>query len=234
MLHIAIVEDQQNDSEVLKQYLARYASETGTEIKTTCFENAVVFLTNYSAVYNIVMLDIQMPHMDGMDAAAKLRELDPSVPLVFITNMSNYAVRGYAVDAVDFVVKPVRYAVFFSMMQKLQRIVARGQETITLKTPENFVRVALDSIAYIEVENHKVRYHTESGDFLVWSSLTQEEKKLPHDRFAKPNNYCIVNFKFVKAITGSDVIVQGERIAMSRPRKKSFTDAFLAYCGKYV
>lgn len=234
MYRIAIIEDDPSDRKVINDHLVRYGTETGREFKTTEFCNAVSFLETYKPVYDVVFIDIQMPYMDGMEASAKLREADSVVPLVFITNMSNYAVKGYSVNAADFVVKPVVYGSFKVMMDRVIRLADKRGDAVVLKIADRRVRVWLDSISHIDVMDHKVCYHTEEGDFLVWESLKDQEKKLPADRFAKCNNYCLVNLKYVDGITEGVVKVRSFEIPISRSRKKEFSDSLLAYYGKYL
>lgn len=234
MYHIAIVEDDSTDRKSICDCLERYGRETAREFKTTEFCNAVSFLEGYTPVYDAVFIDIQMPYIDGMSAAAKLRESDVSVPLVFITNMSKYAVKGYSVNAVDFVVKPIMYGNFQVMMNKVLRLADNRAESAVLKTADGRIRIALDTVSYIDVLDHRVCYHTDGGDFTVWESLKEQEARLPSDKFVKCNNYCLVNLKYVDGITEGNVLVGGTEIPLSRSRKKEFSDRLLAYYGKYL
>ena len=86
------------------------------------------FLEAYRPDFDLVFLDIELPLLNGIETARRLRELDSVVALVFITNMEQYAVNGYEVDALDFVVKPINYYRFSSMMRKALRIIARKEE----------------------------------------------------------------------------------------------------------
>ena len=108
MVSMAIVDDDQNDVELLKGYLEQYAKENNCEFYITVFTNAVDFLEQYKPV-DVVFMDIQMEYLDGMWASQKLRQIDESVVLVFITTMAQFAIKGYSVNALDFVVKPVDY-----------------------------------------------------------------------------------------------------------------------------
>lgn len=112
MIHIAIVEDEESYVRQLLEYIERFQQEHFQEIKTSIFRDGDEILEKYSADYDIILMDIQMQFVDGMTAAEKIREMDKSVILMFITNMTSYAVKGYEVDALDYMVKPVEYFSF--------------------------------------------------------------------------------------------------------------------------
>ncbi|MGN0813762.1 MAG: LytR/AlgR family response regulator transcription factor [Candidatus Coproplasma sp.] len=234
MYHIAIVEDDENDRALICSFLARYGKENGQTFKISEFANAVIFLTNYNPVYDVVFIDIQMPHMNGMDAAAKLRGLDESVPLVFITNMSNYAVKGYSVNAVDFVVKPVSYYNFSAMLGKVLRIADTRSDELILKTADGVKRIFVREVAYVEVIDHKVIFHTDKEDFEIWGTLKAQEEKLLSCGFARCNNYCLINLKYVDDISGNNLTVKGTEIGFSRSKKKEFMKSLVEYYGKNV
>ena len=99
MIEIAIIEDTDIHARTLQAYLQRFADENQAAFYTTVFHNAVAFLENYSAKYDVVFMDIAMPYLNGMDAAHALRKLDKDVLLIFITSLAQYAVQGYDVDA---------------------------------------------------------------------------------------------------------------------------------------
>ena len=121
------------------------------------YDNAVTFLTDYRADADIVFLDIEMPMLDGMSAAEKLRETDPYVIIVFVTNMKQYAIRGYSVGALDFIVKPVSYAALSSLMNKARKLISsRGGSEITVGSGSAVRRVPLSRILYVEVSRHRL------------------------------------------------------------------------------
>lgn len=232
MIHVAILEDSQQDREILSSYIDRYGIETEQTFKTTEFTNAVTFLTNYRPSYDIVFVDIQMPHLNGMEAANKLRELDSTVPIVFVTNMANYAIKGYSVNAVDFVVKPVSYYNFVVMMNKVLRISRSRAAEVVLKTDGGAVRVRTDDILCVEVMDHQVIYHTDGGDIAIWETLKTQENKLEDLGFARCNNYCLVNLKYVDKISGCILTIGDREIVISRTKKKEFMQKLVKYYGK--
>lgn len=235
MISIAIVEDEKNDTDLLIEYLERFKAETGKQrlidFKIKTFDNAVLFLTNYTPSYDIVFMDIQMPHLNGMNAAKKLREIDLAVQLVFVTNMSNFAVRGYSVDAVDFIVKPISYYGFSTAMERLIKIIERKQHELTIKTADEIKRVPLVSIYRIDIFNHKLLYYTDEGLLESWGKLNEEEARLAPYGFARPNNYCLVNLKRIDEIKKDSLVIKEKEIEISRARKKTFLKDFMAYAG---
>ena len=206
--------------------------KNGIEFKITEFANAITFLTNYKPGYDMVFIDIQMPHMNGMEAAEKLREIDSAVPIVFITNMANFAVQGYSVNSVDFVVKPVTYYNFSVMLDKVMRISRSRSPEIVLKTADGAVRLRTDDIIYIEVMGHKTIYHLDGRDIEIWDTLKSQEEKLSALGFARCNKYCIANLKYVDKISGDVLTIHGAEITITRTRKKQFMQGLVEYYGK--
>ena len=109
MIHVAIVDDEEEQIETTRGLLLRYEKEHDTAIRITTFNNAVTFLDPYKGDYDIVILDVKMPYLNGIDAARKLREMDEQVILFFLTTMEQYALRGYEVAAMDYLPSQIYY-----------------------------------------------------------------------------------------------------------------------------
>lgn len=231
MVNIAVIEDNTQDRKLIVSYIKRYGDENSRSYKVSEFENGVTFLTNYKPVYDAVFIDIQMPYINGMQLAEKLREVDTAVTIVFITNMSNFAINGYSVNAADFVVKPVAYYSFSAMMSKISRIAERLAKEIMIKTPDGGVRLKTDEILFVEIADHKVVYHTDKENIEIWGTLTEQENKLSGCGFARCNNYCIVNLKYVDKITAGYLTIGDNTISITRTRKREFMKQLVAFYG---
>ncbi len=107
VFRLAIVEDEKQDSDLLQSHIHHFFTENCPDdsFQVTVFDNAGVFIEQYRPDYDLIFLDIQMPGLNGMEAATALRKKDSSVLLVFVTNMAQYAVRGYDVNAAGFILK---------------------------------------------------------------------------------------------------------------------------------
>lgn len=233
MVKIAIIEDSQIDREALKRTLQRFSTREGLEIVVDEFESAVQFFMKYQPVYDLIFMDIDMPQMNGMEAAQRLRRLDKRVLLVFVTNMAQYAIKGYEVDAIDFILKPIDE---YSFALKLQRVLARlpknriGSFLIHTDTLES-IAIQTSSIKYVEVNGHYVIYHTCDGVYKQYATLKSVENRLGEGSFVKCNRCFLVNLSYVDSIQKDEVLIGKERLVISRPQKKAFLSAFSDYIG---
>ena len=106
MFNIAVVEDNDQDAKTIINSLTRYASKNQLEFRITRHPDALKLINKYKSNYDLIFMDIEMPHMSGMEAAKAIRRIDHGVTLVFVSNMAQYAVEGYAVEAFDYILKP--------------------------------------------------------------------------------------------------------------------------------
>ena len=112
MIRIGIVDDEKQERDQLKQALARFGAENGTELNVQEFDCAAVYLAAQDRNFDILFLDIDMPQMSGMELAEKIRETDQDVILIFCTNLQQFALNGYSVGALGFIVKPIQWYSF--------------------------------------------------------------------------------------------------------------------------
>lgn len=229
-IHIAIVEDEQIFVQQLQEYIRRYEKESKRQIKITTFADGEDITEHYRGEYDIILMDIQMRFMDGMTAAEKIRQLDHEVIIMFITNMIQYAVRGYEVDAMDYVVKPVEYFAFSQKLDKaIGRLKKKVQVFVSVPTDDGLQKLAVSEIYYIESQGHYARYKTEKGDFLSRTTLKELEDSMGEYGFFRCGKGYLVNMKYVDGISGGDCLIGGEHIAISRNKKKEFMELLIQY-----
>ena len=230
LIHIAIVEDEPLFVQQLKEYIGRYEKDRGRRIKITTFADGEDITDDYRGGYDIILMDIQMRFMDGMTAAEKIRTLDHEVIIMFITNMIQYAVRGYEVDAMDYVVKPVEY---FAFSQKLDKAIGRMKKAvqiyISVPTEDGLQKLAVSDIYYIESQGHNACYRTARGEFLSRITLKELEDSMGGYGFFRCGKGYLINMKHVDGISGNDCIICGERIPVSRNTKKEFMELLIQY-----
>ena len=232
MIRIAMVEDEAAVREQLMGYVQRYTRQYGTEFSVTEFADGVDILENYRPVYDIVFLDVEMKHLDGMETARRIRALDADVVLIFITNMAQYAIKGYAVGALDYVLKPVPYFAFSQQLQKVEaQLRRRTRHYLAVPVEGGLRRLDTSRIYYIESEGHRVHFYTEEGDFAAPGALKALEEKLADRPFARCNSGYLVNLAQVQAVQQNTVEVGPYELQVSRPKRKSFLAALTDYIG---
>ena len=128
MIRIALVEDDASYRQELKAYLEQYARENGEEIDVKTFADGDEIAQDYRAEYDIIFMDILMRFMNGMQAAREIRKKDEEVIIIFVTNTAQYAISGYEVNALDYVLKPINYYAFSKTMERALAKVKRDEE----------------------------------------------------------------------------------------------------------
>lgn len=232
MAKIAVVEDNTAVREELCGFIAKYAQESGRKLDVTPFADGSQIVEPYRPGFDIIFLDIEMPTLGGMPTAERIRLLDPDVVLIFVTNMAQYAVRGYEVDALDFVLKPVNYYQFSTKLARaLQRIQRRHGGQITLQTPGGAQQLDTDDILYLETRDRLLHYHTADKVWSVRGSLLKSEKGLAPYHFARCNQCYLVNLRHVKGVQDDLVQVGEERLEISRRQRAAFLAAVASYVG---
>lgn len=232
MYHIAIVEDEESFARQLQAYLKQYEEENDIRFKISVFGDGAEILENYQPLYDIILLDIEMPRVNGMKAAEEIRAQDADVTLMFITNMANYAIRGYEVGALDFVMKPINYYTFsMKMTRVLKRTKQRAQQDILLTLPDGVKKLNIQQIYYVEVQNRMLYYHTEDGIFSMRGTMQSVEELLSPYAFAKCNHWYIVNLKHVSEVRKTTAVVAGNELEVSRRNRTLFLKALTEYVG---
>jgi DNA-binding LytR/AlgR family response regulator len=228
--HIAIVEDEQQHIDHLKKNLLTYQEKHHVIFDIDCFNDGYEIIDEYKSDYDIIFLDIELVHLNGMDTAERVRKFDDHVTIIFVTNLAHFAIRGYEVNAHSFLVKPVSYFKFEREIEKaLKKIANKSQQFIIVQTDEGLRKVPIFDVIYIESMKHELIINTIDGTYNLWGTLKEMEQKLSSLDFFR-SNYCyLVNLARVKGIDGDYVLLDGVRLKISRSRKKDFMEALTDY-----
>lgn len=231
MFKVGIVEDDRAYAAKLRELLVRYGQEKQLEFDIKEYGDGLDFLEAYRPL-DIVFMDIDMPYMNGLAVAKKLRQKDKDVYLIFVTNLAQYAVKGYEVDASDFIVKP---PVYEGLAYRLDKVIAqlkkRQKGALVLTYGRSAVRVDPEDIRYLETNKHNVVYHMHGDTFEVRESLSDAEQKLDPNCFVRPNSGCIVNLRYVDCVVDDEVHLGETIIPISRGRRKLVLDKLTTFLG---
>ncbi len=232
MIKAAIVEDQAEDFEKLQTYLRDYGNENGISFEIVRFSNGLNFIEEYRPEYDLIFMDIEMPHLNGLDAARRLREIDEDVALIFVTNMLQYAINGYEVDAIDFMVKPVTYFNFSRKLKKALKLIGRNEgKTIVVHSEDRTQVMPVSEIYYIEKDKNYLLIHSAKGEFRERGTISELAEELSEFGFSRCFSSCLVNLKYVTSLEKDRLIVEGDILPISRRQKKEFMMDFAKYFG---
>ena len=230
MIRIALVEDDPAYAEQLLSYLKEYEKESKERISVQTFSDGEDIVTEYRADYDIILMDVEMKFMDGMSAAEEIRKMDTEVVIIFITNMPQYAIQGYKVNALDYILKPISYFSFSeSMVRALAKVKTPEKEYITIVLKGGKKKLDVARICYVEVQDHVLIYHTLDGDFETKGTMRDTDNQFDPRKYFRCNRCYLVNLEFVETYQGSDIMVNGDTIQVSRSRRKPFLDALNEY-----
>lgn len=237
MIRVGIAEDDAGSVELLREHLDRYADEHGETFHVTTWSDGAALVDAYRGDVDVLLLDVEMPGLDGFSAAGRIRTVDRDVVIVFITNMAQHAIRGYEVEALSYLLKPVPY---FAFSQQLRRSVGRVRaraavDHLTLTTQGEVVRVDLAQVVYVESVKHRLVVHTLDGRYPLVGALKNMEADLAGKGFFRSNSCYLVNLRHVQAVRQSSCLLTGgHELVVSRPRKKAFLAALTDHLGGRV
>lgn len=234
MIRIGVVEDDSASIDRLLSHLDRFQREHGERFHIGAFRDGRDIIEDYRPDWDILLLDIQMERVDGMTAARRIREVDSEVLILFVTSSPQFAISGYEVDALSYLLKPVTYPVFDQELARcLVRLRRRERRHILFSSSDgDRHRIDVADVLYLESAKHHVIIHTLDGDHVVVTTLKSMEAELADEDFFRCNSGYLVNLRHVTGVEGNDCRVRGGvRLQVSRPRKKDFLAALAAYIG---
>lgn len=235
MIRIAIVEDDRKCAEGLQAYLYRFRKEKKYEkFELTIFDDGEDILAGYKNGFDIILMDIEMQFMDGLTAAEKIRQMDEKVIIIFVTNSAQYAVSGYSVNALDYVLKPVSYFAFSQRMEKaVKRLKKDENKFITIVFKGGIRKLAFTDICWIESRGHRLTFHTRDGEYeTTCCSLREIEEKLEDTSFFRCNQGYLLNLAFIEGIEDGYALIGKQKLMISRSRKREFMLALTTHLGE--
>lgn len=231
MIKIAVIEDVLEDRKQLLSLVERYCKESNVDVEISCFESATAFL-EAKIKYDVIFLDIMLPGCNGMEMAHHLRLYDKATDIVFVTGMEQYAIEGYSVDAVGFLLKPVKCEKLRSVLDRVVPIIKKKRsDIVTFKTYPEPISVETSIIEYAEANGKSLVFHTLKGDIQTKGTLKELVDKLEGHSFIRCNSHTIVNTRYIRAIRNNTVIMPSVKLEISRRKRSEFIDSCLRYMG---
>lgn len=227
-IRVAVVDDDPAFCRKEADLVRSCGQERGEALEVDTFCSSIVFLQKFTAQYDIVVTDAVMRGYSGIETARHVRLLDPDCLILFVASTPKYAVSGYQVNALSYLLKPLSETAFRNELGKALQIVRRRKEpAIILQEGTSYYRVPLNTITYIESKRHRITVHTDMTDIAVTTTLAALQARLEPSGFHRINSYYLVNMDRVRAIDGAECVLDtGAELNISRSRKKGFVQAF--------
>ena len=216
---VAICDDEEIYIDQVCQYVAAYESESGNHLQIERYSSARVLveaLQSGEAAYDMLFLDVDMPDMQGTDAALAIREFDHDTVICFITSYENYAYQAFRVDAVGYLVKPVKYAEFKRMadrcivqIQYTRDRQAAEERYFRIQTSRSETIVPTESILFIEKKRNTCVFHLEDREVTCYDTLSKVYERLNPEMFYYTHQGYIVNFDHIEEVASDRIYVEG-------------------------
>ena len=229
MMNIIICDDEYAQIEYLTGLVQDWLKARTLTARISSFESAEGLLFAYEddKAIDILLLDIQMGNMDGVELAKYLRKDNETVQIIFITGYPDFIAEGYNVSALNYLMKPVAKDRLFDVLDKANKNLTKQQQSILLDTGAATIRVPIGGIEYIEARNHNLEIHIGNETHIVKMPLYEMKSKLPSEFIYCHRSY-IVNINFIKKITKTDVTLDcGQILPLSRRMYTDVNKAFI-------
>ena len=233
MIEIGIIDDSESDVEKLKANIKKFLVHLRMEYHI----RRILMEGNYMEEIrkeDLIFLDIDMPEINGIKLAENIRKESMTTQIVFVTNFFQYAIDGYHVNAIDYILKPIEYESFSLKMKRIIQLCdshSASERKITIRTKNGIKILSIDDIEYIEVKGHYLTYHMLDLSSFISRGQLKEIKESLGNTFQFCNSYCIVNLKHLKGIQNEIVSMTHASIPISRTKRKLFLDSLSAYLG---
>ena len=232
-MNIAIIDDSIEEARQLSGYINSYFSSAHIYQQTELFTAADDFLAAWKPrAYQLVFIDIYLSReAAGLRIAEKIRQDDSRCILIFTTGSKDYALKGYEVRALDYLLKPIAYERFCQTMEYVREIMDQPRRYIEVKESRIIVKIPLDEICFTDYSNHYIQIHTEQGTHRTYMRFEDFSKLLLcYPRFLCCYRNCIINMDRVSSMEKNEfVLTTGDRIPISRSMRLDIHQQYADY-----
>ena len=202
----------------------------GTDLLIDTYKDGSSFLRNYKkSAYDLVFLDIEIPEMDGITLAKRLRKLHNDVPIIFLTSHIEFALEGYEVNALRYLTKPVNMAKLHEVLSHTLRQL-QEQRVIWVKSDLSDKKILLKDILYMEAQNQNILIVTTTDTYSVRYNLSDYEKELEKDDFFRIHRGYLVSLGHIKSVGQGEVLLNnGTSLPVSRAKEKALKETLMQY-----
>ena len=221
-MNIAICEDYAPDAATARAILEDYIEQNAYSGEISVFGSGEELLADFSlAKYDVIFLDIYMEGMNGITAAKKIRDIDPTCALIFITASSDHALASYSVRGSAYVVKPIDGKKMWYALFTCREIFLRNARYIEIRTDRVDIKIPLIRIYHVESYNHYALFSTDEGEFKSRMTLDEAEQQLDGRPFYRCHQSYLINSNHIRKLDVNEIIMKNDK---SIPIRKSGRD----------
>lgn len=228
---IAICDDESIILKILEGLVRRWAEKNSIKVKIETFSSSESFLFTYEEDkrFDILLLDIEMSGMNGVDLAQIIREQNKSIQIIFITGYMDYIAQGYDVEALNYLLKPVNEDKLFEVLDKAVERISVSEKVLYIELNGEMIQLPLHSILYAEVDRNYITIHSLEGKYTRKQTLKELEDELD-ERFFRAGRSFLVNLMYIKRTSRTEVeLKNGDIIPLSRGRYEEINQTIINY-----
>ena len=231
-MRIAICDDEKAQQMLLQKYLEEWAQTSGTPLRSELFASAeaLSFTWEEDRAFDLLILDIEMGPQNGMELAAHIRKEDEEIPILFVTGYEKYMAQGYEVNALHYLLKPIRKEKLFSLLDRLKEKSCRQEQRLLFQTDEGPLSLPPSRIWYLEAQAHWCVLYTANREYTLHSSIGELERFLSNQpEFLRCHRSYLVNAGHICAILKTELVLDdNRRLPLSRSAQKKVNQSFIA------
>lgn len=226
---IAICDDESEEIEKIQKMVTRWAERTKHSVSIETFPSAEAFLfaCNGGNLFDILLLDVEMRKINGIDLAKKIRTFDSKAEIIFITSHNEFASEGFEVDALHYLLKPVNEEKFSSVLDRAAVRLLTDPPSIIIQCNGDLIKLFEADILYVESYLHYILIHTIHGEYKIKESISTFAEKLS-DLFFRIHRSYLVSLTRVIRISRTSVTLEGNiSLPLSRGQYDAVNQAFI-------
>lgn len=230
---IAVCDDEMEYCNQVEAFLWQLGNELGISIQCDKYISGEDFFKSRFNQYQIVFLDINMQKENGIEIAEKIREVNQTMEIIFLTAYIQYALEGYRVRAYRFLLKPIAYEEFvFQLKELLLRLNDYERNHLKLVSYGQKYELKIEEIYYIEVMNHELTYHCVRGEVSINGNMKQIQERLAQCYFARIHSAYLVNMRQIEKVKNKEIILKnGRSLPLARTKQDEFRQKYLEFWG---
>lgn len=235
-IKLVICDDDLHSLDEVRHQIMQWSDQNKISVQIrTCRDGDQLLESCLQEKTDVILLDIMMPLLNGMDVAREIRKTDSLVKIIFVTSSSEFAVESYEVKASGYLLKPIRYEKLCELLNDCVDALRREHDTIIIRTEFGYQSIYTNTIECVEAQNKKVVFHLSDGSRRgTLNTLSHYEKVLSSEKgFFKCHRSYIVYIPAIDHFTAAEILTRsGMRIPIARSQRQPFQHAYLAYMFK--